>query len=383
MSSFLRRWLYLIIGGALVMPFVIVMTVVLRSNPSLLEGVFNADPIIFIASLPLVVIAGFFPQIRTIEAPLARSLLGGPAQGIDPDGTGVRSRVALFWFLHLIVGGAVAGMTLAIPPAAVFLVAEPFLGDVGWPAKPLWIEATGDWSPLLGIALLVLLVATAYGVGALLAWAAPRLLGPSPADQVTALKRTAEQLAQRNQLARELHDSVGHTLSIVMLQASAAAQVFDSNPAFARKALANIEESARTAQAELDHVLGLLRENPRLRYLIEQAQQAGMELDAVITGDEATLPAEVAHELNQIAREGLTNAIRHGGPGTVTLRVTISAQEVSFTLTNPLGRQRTGGGGRGLLGIQERAQAVGGSSFSRVLDEHFHLSATLPLRRKP
>lgn len=384
MTSFLRRWLYLILGGALLMPFLLLMTVALGSSPSLLEGALGADPVIFLASLPLAAISGFFPQIRAIEVPVARALLGGRAQEIDPAGAGVRSRVALFWFLHLFLGGLVSAFTLAIPPAGVLLIADPFVGNLGWVIKPPWIAALGAWAPLLGLVLLAALVAMAAGVSKLLASLAPRLLGPSGADRIAALKRTAEQLAERNRLARELHDSVGHTLSIVMLQASAASEVFDSNPAFARKALANIEESARAAQAELDHVLGLLREAPRLRHLIEQAQQAGVDLGVTITGDETTIPPEVAHELQQIVREGLTNVIRHAGAVPVRLTLAVKDNEVQFTLVNPVSERSAARqtGGRGLLGIKERAEAVQGQAFSGVRGDEWQLSATLPFGHK-
>ena len=110
---------------------------------------------------------------------------------------------------------------------------------------------------------MLLLVGTVYavaGLGALAATMAPVLLGPSPADRIAALEARERRLAERNRLARELHDSVGHALTATTLQAGAARAVFDSDPEFARRALAAIEEVGRTAMDDLDHVLGVLRD---------------------------------------------------------------------------------------------------------------------------
>jgi len=84
------------------------------------------------------------------------------------------------------------------------------------------------------------LVYLAVAAGALLARVAPRLLGPSPAEQLAAVRRRADRLAERNRPARELHGSVGHALSIVTVQAGAAGRVLDSDLAFARQALSDV-----------------------------------------------------------------------------------------------------------------------------------------------
>ncbi|OLB76745.1 MAG: hypothetical protein AUI14_17840 [Actinobacteria bacterium 13_2_20CM_2_71_6] len=110
------------------------------------------------------------------------------------------------------------------------------------------------------MAMLAAVLFVVAGTGAGLARLAPVLLGPSPADRLAALERRNAKLAERNRLARELHDSVGHALSIVTVQATAADRVLDRDPEFARQALGAIAATARDALADLDHVLGLLRE---------------------------------------------------------------------------------------------------------------------------
>ncbi len=98
-----------------------------------------------------------------------------------------------------------------------------------------------------------------HGRGLLARWA-PELLGPTPADRLAAAEQRAADLAVRNRLARELHDAVGHALSAVTLQASAARRVLDHDPEFVREALAAIEDTTRRTVGELDAVLGVLRE---------------------------------------------------------------------------------------------------------------------------
>ena len=101
----------------------------------------------------------------------------------------------------------------------------------------------------------VLLIATAYavaGLGALAALMAPVLLGPSPTERMAALQAEAQRLAEGNRIARELHDTIGHALTATTLQASAARELFDSDPAFARRALEAIERVGRDAMNDLD-----------------------------------------------------------------------------------------------------------------------------------
>ena len=92
----------------------------------------------------------------------------------------------------------------------------------------------------------------------LVAKLAPRLLGPSVDDSVHALEERAARLSERTRLARELHDSVGHALSLVVVQAGAARKVRDTDPAFVDGALEAVEDAARTALTDLDQVLGYL-----------------------------------------------------------------------------------------------------------------------------
>ncbi|MFC7467489.1 histidine kinase dimerization/phosphoacceptor domain-containing protein [Actinomadura keratinilytica] len=139
-----------------------------------------------------------------------------------------RSRTACWYVLHLGLGGVVAGATLAVPPFAVLLLALPVVRP--GPRSPYTLPTAGPalyLTPIAGLALLAALVGVAAGAGAVLARAAPVLLGPSPRERLERAERRAAELAVRNRLAREVHDSVGHALSAIALQATAARRLLD------------------------------------------------------------------------------------------------------------------------------------------------------------
>ncbi|MEV4112555.1 histidine kinase [Nonomuraea sp. NPDC049695] len=261
-----RRWACLILGGALLMPYMMAGVVVSaqwqEQNANLLLPIQIG---VFVAVLPVVAVTGLFLPVRGLEVNAAQGLLGAHVE-TPPRQAGrswqERRRTAAWFTLHLAIGGLVSGCTLAIVPFTLATLALPFTGQAtpvlgvavepGWPVA-LWMAG--------GLALLAALVAVAAGAGALLARLAPVLLGPTPAERLAAAEEHARTLAERNRLARELHDSVGHALSVVTLQAAAAGRVIDRDPQTARTALAAIEQSARAALEDLDHVLGLLRED--------------------------------------------------------------------------------------------------------------------------
>lgn len=263
-----RRWACLILGGALLMPYM--MAGVLVSGLARGESADLLLPVeigVFGAVLPVVALTGLFLPVRSLEVNAAQGLLGARVEFAPGPAYGRRSwqerrRTAAWFTLHLGIGGLVSGFTLAVVPFTLFTLALPFvtlstkvLGfavETGWPGV--------GWA-LLGLGVLALLVLVVAGAGALLARLAPVLLGPTPAERLATAEEHARTLAERNRLARELHDSVGHALSVVTLQAAAAGRVLDRDPATARTALAAIEQSARAALEDLDHVLGVLRED--------------------------------------------------------------------------------------------------------------------------
>jgi signal transduction histidine kinase len=217
------------------------------------------------------------------------------------------------------------------------------------------------------------------------------LLSPTPADRLEELRVQAERLAERNRLARELHDSVGHALSVVTIQASAAGRVLDQDPQFAHRALAAIEEAARGALADLDHVLGLLRDDVKttspqhtmadVNELLDTMRQAGVVVDAKIIGDLPGLPFAVSIEAYRIVQECLTNALRHAGKVTVTLIVDAGIEALAVEASNPLGDSTaTSQGGRGIKGMRERVTVLRGQIEAGETAGTWRVRARIPLR---
>ncbi|MFI6316157.1 sensor histidine kinase [Nonomuraea sp. NPDC050556] len=389
MRVLFRRWAGLILGGALLMPYMMAGV--------LIAGVSNGGDLllpmqvpIYLASIPVIALTGLFLPVRAFEVSAAQGLFGAQVEPPRTKRTWQERRRTSAWFtLHLAIGGLVSGFTLAIVPFAIWTWTLPFFGnpsgvtgthiDPGLGALP--------WS-LAGLAFLVLLTFMAAGGGLLLAKTAPRLLGPTPAERLAAAEDQARTLAERNRLARELHDSVGHALSVVTLQAAAAGRILDRKEdpdPTVRGALTAIEQSARSALEDLDHVLGVLREGDGTR----QPQATLADLDALITSsgaevitdisDLSPVPAVVSREAYRIVQEALTNAIKHG-EGPVRLAAAVRGEDLELQVSNRTAGANGHGGGRGIHGMRERVRLLRGDLEAGQADGQWMVSVRLPLR---
>lgn len=403
-----RRWVHLILGGVVLFPYLLAATVLV----ALLRTESVAAAVIMVSFLVVLpVLTAFVPVVRTLEGTAARVLLGGRVAELVvaeartwPD----RLRTAAWFCSHLWVGFfvAIATMVVLTDVAVSFLIpfvgvdTNPVLGGQrGSPGLGVWQRPmpagwSSWWTPFAGLGLLVALLYLVAGVGAVPARLAPVLLGPSPTERLAHAERRAADLAERNRLARELHDSVGHALSVVTLQAGAAGRVLDTDPTFARGALGAIEASARTALEDLDHVLGVLREEattapqPTLRdldRLLRTTRSAGVEVDAHVSDGVDQLPRAVSREAYRIAQEGLTNVLRHAGKVPVTLRIAVRGDRLGLEMTNPLrsadvAAAGADGRGRGLRGIEERVTVLGGEMDAGAEGGRWRVAVSLPLR---
>ncbi|MGI5351559.1 sensor histidine kinase [Streptomyces sp. CA-250714] len=403
------RWVHLLQGGALLMPFYLLTTVGIGVVRPDMAQFLNREPgpqfLAFGLSLPLVAVSGLIPVLRALESAAARTLceLPGGTLALGPaDSWAARRRSAVWFTLHVGLGGMVSGASLAVPPMAVVLLVLPLfpaLQDEQW-AWPWDHDGSALWTaPVAGLALLAGLVAAVRGAGALLARCAPVLLGPTPADRLAAAERRAADLAVRNRLARELHDSVGHALSTVSLQAGAARRVLDGDPEFVREALTAIEETSRGAVAELDAVLGVLRAGESapaagpslaagLDALVARTRATGTEVrlrvdDAL--GPLALLEAQVSAESFRVVQEGLSNALRHAPGAAVDVRLerqhSPEGELLAVTIENAADGAAAArpSGGRGLAGIAERATLLGGTARAGSEEGVWRLTARLPL----
>ncbi|MFI6587891.1 sensor histidine kinase [Embleya sp. NPDC050493] len=396
------RWVHLVLGGALLTPFHLAALTVLTATGLLRDT--PAEPLTsqFLAlalALPFVAVAGLVPFVRTLEGGAARVLCApdGEVLGVPAIGASARRRSSAWFTLHALLGGVVAGTSLAAPPAGVVLLvlpSAPALAEVfPWaePANALPIA----WMPV-GLALLLLPLPVSVAAGSWLARLAPTLLGPTPADRLALAEQRAERLAERARIARDLHDSVGHALSAVGIQAAAAGRLLDRDPVFAARALAAIEDTARDAVAELDHVLGLLREESDpgsapvpsltdLTDLIARTRAAGAEVDLDLeldpVGGPDGLPRLVSREAYRIVQEGLANVLRHAGEVPIRLRIAVVDGRLAIDLSNPTGASRATrpGGGRGLRGAAERVTVLRGTFTAGPHDGRWQLAARIPL----
>jgi signal transduction histidine kinase len=269
------------------------------------------------------------------------------------------------------------------------------LGDLMWILLFRQINVDHSRASILGAGLLsvgdnLFFFATAWVIGDVARIARLRgvALTERNAELQTAHEMIAEQavLDERVRIAREVHDVVAHHVSVMGVQAGAVRRVMDRSPDQAAEALSSIEASSRQAVAELHRLLGFLRtgtEDPgdqtapqptlaRLDGLIAQVNEAGLQASAEVEGTPRPLPASVDVSAYRIAQEALTNALKHGGAGTivkVTVAYTPDSLEV-FVVDDGRGRSngRTGdvpirtiaAGGHGLVGMRERVALHGG-----------------------
>lgn len=328
------------------------------------------------ASLLLAALLGLVPGVRELEVTGARGMLGAEGELLLPrrPRAGHHVRTALWVVLHL-GSGLLCAMLLAtfVPSAVLFLVELATGGPLGT-GLPLPDGGIGR----LGAAVLALLVGAAaalawWPLGAVLARLAPHLLGPTATDRLEAAEQRMAHEAERTRIARELHDGIGHALTVVSVQAAAARTVQHRDPEAAAAALAAIEETARDATGELDAVLALLREEGEDRRTPHrgiggagrrdgEAQPArstpgptgapaevGASLEALLashrdTGMDLRRRGEVPADLAPLARrhltaalgELLTNARRHAAPGPVTVAVSEDGGVLQLEVTSAL-----------------------------------------------
>lgn len=301
-----------------------------------------------------------------------------------------RWRTLLWLETRLVVSMAAMLPTVWLPFMTVELTAIAF----GHPLNvdPLVPFIPPRWAAaLLAPVPLVLLIVIVVLLGEVITVVARRLLGPSAAERLTALEARTEQLLERTRIARELHDSIGHALTVAVVQAGAARAAGD--PEFTDRALSAIEETGRAALEDLERVLLVLRESaqppsqrPTLAEadrLLESARASGAAVDAQLTGALEDLPGPVTREGYRILQEALTNVLRHCGPVPVRVRIAMTADRLELEVANPLPERLTvmSGSGNGLRGMRERAALLGGKAETGPHEGSWRVRAQLPLER--
>ena len=198
---------------------------------------------------------------------------------------------------------------------------------------------------------------------------------------------------ERLRIARELHDVVAHSMSLIAVQAGVGAHVIRVDPAAAGRALEVIAETSRKALEQTRSMLGVLREENEdghraptqglddLSALVEDVRAAGLEVDYRPPGTAVEIDAAVSLTVYRIVQESLTNVIKHSAAATATVTVGVCDQGLDIEIRDPgprRGAARPGSIGHGLIGLDERVRLIGGSLSHEARDDGFRVHAILP-----
>jgi signal transduction histidine kinase len=275
--------------------------------------------------------------------------------------------------------------------AASFVVVAGFVLTVSLLPAVTWQEVATTWASF-SIVWVVAIVIRVYR-GSI--ERAERRAALFAADREA---RAREAVAdERARLARELHDSVGHALNVVVLHSGAAQRVIEKRPELAREALESIETAGRQALGDIERMLGILRAPDeaaavdvapgmgQLETLCEQVREAGLPVHLTMEGEARPLPASLDLTAYRIVQESLTNTLKHAGKTSASVRVTY--EDVALALevldegkgvVSPV--LAAAGGGRGLLGMRERVATFRGELEAGPRPEGgFGVRARLPL----
>jgi signal transduction histidine kinase len=199
---------------------------------------------------------------------------------------------------------------------------------------------------------------------------------------------------ERTRIARDLHDSAGHAVSVILVQAGAARLLLEQDPDRSRAALETIEDVARDTLVEIDQLVRALRDTAEpdgveppagmaaLDTLVERSRAAGLDVAVTIEGSRRALPPNVDQAAYRILREALTNAARHG-TGTANVEIAFEPTALAIVVANPVTSEAATmatAGGHGIIGMRERALLLGGTLDASATDGVFRVRASLPYR---
>jgi signal transduction histidine kinase len=226
-------------------------------------------------------------------------------------------------------------------------------------------------------------------------------------ERAARLEREREQqamratLEERARIARELHDVIAHNVSVMVVQASAGEDVFDSDPGRAREALAAVASTGRDALAELRRLLGVIRPGDqealsfapqpgigRLSELIDQVRDTGLAVDLSVDGEQRELPEATSLCVYRIVQEALTNTLKHAAATRAQVNLRYDSDALRVRVSDD-GRGTTdaavngGGDGHGLIGMRERVALFGGEmQAGPSADGGYCVTARLPMQQQ-
>jgi signal transduction histidine kinase len=280
---------------------------------------------------------------------------------------------------------AVAGRL--IPAAAIVFGLQLF--SIGWQSiyDERSVASVVGRQVLAEVALMAALLLLGDAVRSRRGWAA---------EVRERLDREGDQRVQEERLriARELHDVMAHTVAGITVQAGVAADVLDEAPEEARASLRAIREQSREAMDEIAATVGLLRGDARdaprvpapglaeLESLVRMADGAGVDVSVSVGGAPRALPSAVDLTAYRIVQESLTNVVRHARASAAHVRIDYERDGIAMRIEDDGCGPRDGrADGHGLLGMRERAAAIGGALDAGPAPQRgFRVSARLPTR---
>jgi len=375
-----QHWFALLIAAGMVEALV-ELIVRWDETDSPTTALWLAIPLLLIIPVPL-----FWWRRFPFGAPAAVFVIGATVSFVD----GLLVTFTLATFLTVLAAvflfglledrrQAVTGLAITLGAAGVVTLNDP---------NRVWSDYAG----------LVLIMSIAWLAG----FAIGRKLEQASEAQARAERLEREQEAEaraavageRARIARELHDVVGHSVSVMTVQASAVRRRLKPDQEQEREALEIVEQTGREALAEMRRLVGVLRRpeeapalapQPSLQHLdrlVAQARESGLPVELRIEGEPTQLPPGLDLTAYRLVQEGLTNAIKHAraSRADVVVRYEDGTVEVSVTDDGPGGGDG-GGGGHGLVGMRERVTVYGGELEAGPRPEGgYSLRARLPVQ---
>jgi len=309
----------------------------------------------------------------------------------------IRFPIGVASFVILVVAGSFAAVFLASPLIVPFdpgrwnISVEPDILKINE-----WTPGQADlwWMVPVGIILFIAFFHIVNGMAAVFRVTGAALLGPSVRERTAALETRATEAETRTRLAHELHDSIGHAVTLMVVQAGAGRKVFDNDPGFAKESLEIIEKTGRTSLGELDRVLSILREDGAaaveppapelgdLDSLVGRVREADIPVTLTVSGAASAVPHDVQRAAYRVVQEALTNVMRHAQSATsVSVDALPAALEVEVeNAPSNNASARSAGEGRGILGMRERVAAYRGSSeIGPTLEGGYRVWVRFPL----
>jgi signal transduction histidine kinase len=206
------------------------------------------------------------------------------------------------------------------------------------------------------------------------------------AERESERERRLATAEERTRIARDLHDSAGHAINVILVHAGAARLLADKDPGRSRDAVATIETVARETLREIDALVRALREDEdaveppglaALDTLVKRHRDAGLDVEVLVNGPRRPLGPAVDQAAYRILQESLTNALRHGNGG-ANVALTYCDDALEIGVTNPSPTPGPTDPGHGIVGMRERASLLGGSVFYQSMNGLFRVRARLP-----